>query len=166
MAEAKEELDLGRQEASGGRLKLVIIIVVTMLVTMGAAGGAWYLLAGGEPAAEAPPAAVAKLPHVYRTLEPALIGNIDGPGRVRFVQVEVVMATRDPKVLAAVDEHTPVIRNDLIMLLSGKTYEQLNTAEGKETTRQEMLDAIRSVLEDRTGNPGIESIYFTSFVMQ
>jgi flagellar FliL protein len=68
--------------------------------------------------------------------------------------------------LAAVDEHTPVIRNDLIMLLSGKTYEQLNTAEGKETTRQEMLDAIQSVLEDRTGDPGIESIYFTSFVMQ
>jgi flagellar protein FliL len=166
MAEAKEELDLGRQEASGGRLKLVIIIVATVLVAMVAAGGAWYLFAGGEPVAEAKPAAVAKLPLVYRPLEPALIGNIDGPGRVRFVQVGVVMATRDPKVLAAVDEHTPVIRNDLIMLLSGKTYEQLNTAEGKETTRQEMLDAIRSVLEDRTGDPGIESIYFTSFVMQ
>lgn len=166
MAATKEDLDLGRQEASGGRMKLVIIIMVTVLVTMAAAGGAWYLLAGGEPAAEAQPAAVAKLPHVYRALEPALIGNIDGPGRVRFVQVEVVMATRDPKVLAAVDAHTPVIRNDLIMLLSGKTYEQLNTAEGKETTRQEMLETIRSVLEDRTGNPGIESIYFTSFVMQ
>jgi flagellar FliL protein len=166
MAEANEELDLGLQGASGGRLKLVIIIVVTVLVAMGAAGGAWYLLAGGEPAAEAKPAAVAKLPHVYRALEPALIGNIDGPGRVRFVQVGLVMAARDPKVLAAVDEHTPVIRNDLIMLLSGKTYEQLNTAEGKETTRQEMLETIRSVLEDRTGSPGIESIYFTSFVMQ
>ena len=166
MAEAREELDLGGQEASGGMLKLVIITVVTVLVMLGATGGAWYLLAGGEPAAEAKPAAVAKLPHVYRALEPALVGNIDGPGRVRFVQVEVVMATRDKKVLSAVDEHTPVIRNDLIMLLSGKTYEQLNTAEGKETTRQEMLDAIRSVLEERTGNPGIESIYFTSFVMQ
>jgi flagellar protein FliL len=166
MAEAKEDLDLSPQGASGGTLKLVIITVVTVLVTMGAAGGAWYLLAGGERVAEAKPGAVAKLPHVYRALEPALIGNIDGPGRVRYVQVEVVMATRDPKVLAAVGEHTPVIRNDLIMLLSGKTYEQLNTAEGKETTRQEMLDAIRSVLEDRTGNPGIESIYFTSFVMQ
>nr|WP_296752628.1 flagellar basal body-associated FliL family protein [Thioalkalivibrio sp.] len=166
MAEAKQDLDLGRQETSGGTLKLVVIIMVTVLVMMGAAGGAWYLLAGGEPAAEDKPAAVAKLPHIYRALEPALLGNIDGPGRVRFVQVEVVMATRDPKVLVAVDEHTPVIRNDLIMLLSGKTYEQLNTAEGKERTRREMLDAIRSVLEDRTGNPGIESIYFTSFVMQ
>jgi flagellar protein FliL len=34
----------------------------------------------------------------------------------------------------------PVIRNNLIMLLSDKTYEELNSREGKEAARQEVLD--------------------------
>lgn len=167
MAE-NEDLNLAAAAAKpkGGALKLVIIILVSALVLSGAVGGTLYfLLAGGAPAgSEAREAPLPPL--IYKPLEPELVGNIEGPGRVRFVQVGLVMAARDPTVMQAVDRHIPVIRNDLLMLLSGKTYEQLNSPEGKEKTRQEMLETIRNVLEARAGNAGIESIYFTSFVMQ
>lgn len=167
MAE-NDDLNLAAEAAKpkGSALKRVILILVSVLVLMGAVGATLYfLLAGGTPAAtEAREAPLPPL--IYKPLEPELVGNIDGPGRVRFVQVGLVMAVRDPKVIEAVDRHIPVIRNDLLMLLSGKTYEQLNSAEGKEATRQEMLETIRNVLEERAGNAGIESIYFTSFVMQ
>ncbi|TVP84211.1 MAG: flagellar basal body protein FliL [Thioalkalivibrio sp.] len=166
----KDDLNLADGVAAarpkGGALKLVLIILVAVLLGAGAVGGALYFVLGSDPATTDPAAADTKRPLIYKALEPELLGNIDGPGRVRFVQVGVVMAMRDPKVGEAVDQHTPVIRNDLIMLLSGKTYEQLNSAEGKEATRQEMLETIRDVLDRNTGNPGVESIYFTSFVMQ
>ena len=154
------------EKPKGGALKLVIIIVVAVLVMGGAGAGVLYfVMDNGTPVSDQA-AGEPKRPLIYRALEPELLGNIDGPGRIRFVQVGVVMSLRDPKVIEAVDRHSPVIRNDLIMLLSDKSYEQLNTAEGKETTRLEMLQTIRNVLERNTGDPGVESIYFTSFVMQ
>lgn len=169
MAE-KDDLNLAEgataAKPKGGALKLVLMVLVAVLIGGGAAGGALYFVLGNDPAATDATAADTQRPLIYRALEPELLGNIEGPGRIRFVQVGVVMAMRDPKVREAVDQHSPVIRNDLIMLLSGKTYEDLNSAEGKETTRQEMLQTIREVLERSTGNPGVESIYFTSFVMQ
>jgi flagellar protein FliL len=154
------------EKPKGGALKLVIIIVVAVLVMGGAGAGVLYFVMGSDAPQSDQATAELNRPLIYRALEPELLGNIDGPGRIRFVQVGVVMALRDPKVIEAVDRHSPVIRNDLIMLLSDKTYEQLNTAEGKETTRLEMLETIRNVLERNTGDPGVESIYFTSFVMQ
>lgn len=154
------------EKPKGGALKLVIIIVVAVLVMGGAGAGVLYFVMDSDTPVSEQAAGKSNTPLIYRPLEPELLGNIDGPGRIRFVQVGVVMAIRDPKAIEAVDRHSPVIRNDLIMLLSDKTYEQLNTAEGKETTRLEMLETIRNVLERNTGDPGVESIYFTSFVMQ
>jgi len=66
----------------------------------------------------------------------------------------------------AVEEHMPVIRNSLVMLFSGQKYEDVATREGKERLRQQTLAEIRKVLEERTGKPGIEDVYFTAFVMQ
>jgi len=169
MAE-KDDLNLaeGAEAAKpkGGALKRVILIVVAALLTGGVAGGVLYFVLGSDGAGVDEAAAETKRPMIYRALEPELLGNIDGPGRIRFVQVGVVLAVRDPKVIEAVDRFNPVIRNDLILLLSDKTYEQLNSAEGKEATRQQMLETIRNVLERNTGDPGVESLYFTSFVMQ
>ena len=169
MAE-KDNLDLaeaaGTAKSKGSPLKLVILILVTALLTGGVVAGVLYFVLGGDGSEVNQVAVETRKPLTYVTLEPELLGNIDGPGRIRFVQVGVVLALRDPKVMEAVDRYNPVIRNDLIMLLSDKTYEELNSAQGKEATRQQMLETIRSVLERNTGVPGVESLYFTSFVMQ
>jgi flagellar FliL protein len=159
-------LDVGTEPAKGSKMKLILIVVLALVLGGGIAGGVLFFLMGGEPeeAVEAGPAVPA--PPIYKSLEPPLVVNFQGPGRIRYVQVGVVMSARDPMVMDAVDQHMPVIRNNLIMLLSGKTYEELNTREGKEQAREEVLDTIRSVLEERTGDAGIESVYFTSFVMQ
>lgn len=159
-------LDVETPPAKGGKMKLILIVVLALVLGGGIAGGVLFFLMGGEPreAVEAGPAVLP--PPIYKSLEPALVVNFQGPGRIRYVQVGVVMSARDPRVMDAVDAHMPVIRNNLIMLLSGKTYEELNTREGKEQAREEVLDTIRRVLEERTGEAGIESVYFTSFVMQ
>jgi flagellar protein FliL len=162
----EEELDLETEPAKpkGGMRRKLLVILTLLLVLAGAVAAALYLLLDSEPAAHAEAAKAPPL--IYQELQPELLGNIEGAGRVRFVQVGLVLATRDRSVLEVVNQHMPVIRNDLLMLLSSKTYDVLITTEGKEATRQEMLEAIRAVVRAHTGEPGIESIYFTAFVMQ
>ncbi len=172
MAEIEEldlDLDLepeGGKAKGGGWLKITMIALIAVLVLGGGGAALWYFVLAEGGDADAEGAFVAPDPPTYLTLEPALIGNIEGPDRIRYVQVGLDMAFRDEKMLQAARTHMPVIRNNLIMLLSGKTHADLKTPEGKEATRQEMLESIREVLQTRAGAPGVESIYFTSFVMQ
>jgi flagellar FliL protein len=149
-----------------GRLKWFLIPTVVLLLAGGAGAAAFLFLAGDGPESDEEASAPSLAPIIYETLDPPLIGNIEGPGRIRFVQVSVVAASREPQAMEAFRKHAPVIRNNLIMLLSGKQHEDLVTPEGKEIVRQEMLASIQDVLRENFGEPGIESIYFSSFVMQ
>jgi flagellar FliL protein len=74
--------------------------------------------------------------------------------------------TRDPAVTDLVTLHMPVIRNNLMLLFSNQTYDTVSTLEGKEALREEALEVIQQILEEETGDPGVEAVYFTSFVMQ
>jgi flagellar FliL protein len=74
--------------------------------------------------------------------------------------------TRDAKVKEDITKHFPQVRNNLVLLLSAKTYEELNTVEGKAALRKQVLKEVQKVLEAETGKEGIEDVYFTSFVMQ
>ena len=58
------------------------------------------------------------------------------------------------------------IRDGIIMLFSTKTEDDLLLAEGKEKFRAEILKEIRDTLEELTGTPGVEAVYFSNFVMQ
>ena len=60
----------------------------------------------------------------------------------------------------------PAIRNALVMLLSGQSFETLQTPEGKEALREQALVKIQEVLQQEIGKPGIEQVLFVNFVMQ
>jgi flagellar protein FliL len=168
MAE-QDDLDLNvepEQPARGrgrGRLWLVISLVVVLGAVL--AGGAAFLLGESSEEAPAPDSQVVK-PTIYKEIQPALVVNFQGSGRIRYVQVGVVISSTEQRTIDAVERHMPVIRNNLIMLLSDKTYEELNSREGKEQARREVLDSVRQVLHERAGESNVESVYFTSFVMQ
>ena len=107
-----------------------------------------------------------ELPAVYIPIDPAFVVNFASQGRARFLQISVEVMTRDPAVPPLVEQHLPVIRNNLMLLFSSQTYDSVSTLEGKETLREEALAVIQEILEEETGDPGVEAVYFTSFVMQ
>ncbi len=108
----------------------------------------------------------ASLPAVYIPIDPAFVVNFASQGRARFLQITVEVMTRDPKVPEHIEQHLPVIRNNLMLLFSSQTYDSVNTLEGKEALREEALSVIQEILQEETGDPGVEAVYFTSFVMQ
>jgi flagellar FliL protein len=145
------------------RGKLLIGIAVLLLAAGGA--GAWYFLqpAPTDAAVENAPSAA---PPLYFVLDPGLVVNFEGGGRVRYLQLGIELQTRDPRALEALKLHAPVVRNNLILLLSGQSYEQLLTREGKEALRAAALAEVQAVLQERYGSPAVDTLYFTNFVMQ
>jgi flagellar FliL protein len=103
---------------------------------------------------------------IYIPLDPAFVVNFTGQDKARFLQVTIEVMTYDPAVPDLIKLHTPAIRNNLILLLSDQSYENISTLDGKEMLRDEVLEVTQLVLEEETGDPGVEAVYFTSFVMQ
>jgi len=106
------------------------------------------------------------LPAIYLPIDPAFVVNFASQGKARFLQVTVEVMTRDPVMPDQIKLHMPVIRNNLMLLFSSQSYDGVSTLEGKETLREEALEVVQQILEEETDDPGIEAVYFTSFVMQ
>ncbi len=106
------------------------------------------------------------LPAIYLPIDPAFVVNFASQGKARFLQVTVEVMTRDSLMPDQITLHMPVIRNNLMLLFSSQSYDGVSTLEGKETLREEALEVVQQILEEETGDPGIEAVYFTSFVMQ
>lgn len=105
-------------------------------------------------------------PAIYVSLDPAFVVNFAEGSKAKFLQVTVEVMTRNDQMEQHIRTHMPVIRNNLVLLFSSQTYESVSTLEGKEALREEALNVIQKILEEEIGDPGIEAVYFTSFVMQ
>lgn len=184
-----DELELDVEEPKKSKLILIIAIVGVVLLLGG--GAAWFFLAGdgGDSAKESEKVDTSKLPLHYLTLTPEFVVNF-GPGsRVRYLQVDIQVATRDETSLETLATYKPVIRNDILVLLSGLSFEVLSQETGKLDLQKKILNTINKVVvsagnaapaaeakndgnaasatgKDEVVKGPIENIYFTSFIMQ
>ena len=119
--------------------------------------------ADGEDAADQ----VSNKPPIYQTLHPPLVINFkDEVGDAHFMQITMEVMSRDQSVINLVREHTPAIRNALILLYGQSIYEEIVTREGKEKMLSDGLAEIRRVILENTGEEGVEALYFTALVVQ
>jgi len=157
---------------SGSPMKLVVVMIVgAILLVAVSMGGVFFLMKsmgmGGGGAGGGGHVKDDSAPAIYHALEPAFVVNFKERGRSRFLQVEVQVMSRDKQMIDELDKHTPVIRNNLLLLFSGQTAETLHSSEGKEQLRQSALAELNKILEAETGQvEAIEALYFTSFVTQ
>ena len=118
--------------------------------------------APGEEAVEV----VENKPTFYYEFTPELVVNFPGDGAPRYMQLSITAVTADEAALAALELHSPAIRNDLLLLFSGLESAPLASREGKEGMRQQALDTIRGIMQARYGSAAVDDVYFTRFVMQ
>ncbi len=74
--------------------------------------------------------------------------------------------SRDKSALEQLQAHMPHVRNNVLMILSEQKLDTILTSDAKETLRESILKEMQFVLTQASGDPGIEAVYFTSFVMQ
>ncbi len=170
---AENETEQEQEEPKGGGLvkKLAFAGIGVVLVAVGIFVGPMFL-GGDEPPegeeGEEAAAEPASGPPIYQSLHPPLVVNFKSEmGDSHFMQITMEVMSRDQGVINAVREHTPVIRNNLILLYGNAVYETVQTREGKEQMLADGLVEIQRIMEEMTGEgSGVEALYFTAFVVQ
>ncbi len=169
------------------RLLLIIVSVITILLLIAISVGATLYMTGAlsgdsESVAQSEDEQVSenkknkkkkkksskseKKKPIYVEMGDPLIVNFIENNQIRYLQVKMEVMTRDETMPEKIKEHMPLIRNNLLMMLSGLDYETISTFAGKQKIRDEALAEIQSIMKEQTGEKGAEELYFTSFVMQ
>ena len=102
----------------------------------------------------------------YVQLEPAFVVNYGGEGRLKYLKTDITLVTNGGLAEDVVKQHLPLLRNQLMMLLSRQTDESVTTNEGKERLRKEALEEVRQTLEKEVQHPVVEDLLFTTFIYQ
>jgi flagellar FliL protein len=140
-----------------------LLLIAAAIVAVVLAGGGYLLFAHRHHGPAKPElSATAE----YYALDPSIVVNFNDDRAIRFLQVGVSLMSHDPKAIDAAKAAEPAIRNALLLLFSSQTYDTLSSAKGKLKLQQEALKEVQDVVQKSLGRPGIEAVYFTSFVMQ
>jgi len=211
MVEEKElDLDTTKQAPDKKKNgKLILLVVLIMLVLSGSIVGALYYFNNqateseeetdqaetAKPAKDSTPPPPQNKPALYVAIQPALVANFEVQTAASYLQIDMSLMARDQHVLDVAKEHMPVIRNNVLMIMSAQKYEVVTTRAGKEQLRQSILEAVQQVVATGMHGAGdkhkendkekpktkdkaqakskepepvanIESVYFTSFIIQ
>ena len=85
----------------------------------------------------------------------------------KFLQLGVGISTQyDETVVANVELHQLALRSEILGTVSDFTEEDISGKEGRDRLAAKMVEAINAKLEVLEGFGGIDSVHFTSFVLQ
>ena len=168
---------LPAEAAPKGKSKLLLILVVVFALLAGGGGGAaWFFhqkaaAAAAEAAAsdegkdgkEGKPAKKAESgkPPVFDPLENFVVNLAGGD---HFMQLGIVLQVKDEETAEKVKSYLPQIRNRILLTLSAKTVEDLQTPEGKKKLIEEVLVDAREPLHGEGEN--VQAVLLGSMLIQ
>ena len=157
---------------------LLVVGLVLLLVAI-AAAAAFFLIrnkqleaysfetdpsAQHKPADQAAPPAGNSSKHVFAALE-MFTANLADRDRDRFAQVAVMIEVDDLKVETALKAVIPIVRSEILLLLTSKSADELLTLPGKQTLAQQILDIARKQISPDFRSQ-VYAVHFSSFVIQ
>jgi len=161
------------QEGTGEgkpKKKLIIIIAIVALIAIAASVGVTLFLLGDNEPEEISEEVIEEVeelpsPAVYSSIKPPFLVTFNVGGRQRYMQVSMTASSRDASSLDALEYHMPLIRSKVISAYSGLDFASIQTEDGKIALREQTVTIINNVLEGE-GSSGIETVFFTNFVLQ
>jgi len=178
---AAEEKEGEALEEGGGKKSKMIMIIGGVVALAIAAGAGLYFTGFFEdeaaPAAEESTASTgdetaeesdeegASAEALYHEMKPPFMVNFS-KGNIKVLKVNLSLMAKNEKAIDAVKLHDPVIRNNILMLLSGEDLEVLKTADGKTQLQASIKEEINKVLEERKESAKVVEVFFTELVMQ
>lgn len=155
---------------------LIIAAAQTVLIILTVAG-TWFMFLSTQPAVPTPMAegeegAEAKVPDkkaepIYISIDPSFVLNLQDKSKMRFLQMQLEVMSRNPDVQDLMDKHSTRIRNDLILTFGTLSMDDIRQTEGKTNLQEKSRITINKVLADAEGvKNAVEAVYFTKFVVQ
>jgi flagellar FliL protein len=177
----KNDAQAPAQKKGSGAIKKSLLILIGVLLLVGGSIGATLFLTGAlhkgaaddktavasaNAATDSTHAPTKTQPALYQPLDPPFIINFEDQGVLRYLQIGLSVMARDKLMIDAVNNNMPQIRNNLILLFANQKLDHLASNDGKEKLRAQALEQVQAVLHREIGEPGIEAVYYTAFVMQ
>ncbi|MCK9362257.1 MAG: flagellar basal body-associated FliL family protein [Syntrophales bacterium] len=162
---AKEEAEDKQEEVpvkKKSSVKLIIIILIALLVVGGGvAGGLYFLGHKGETDKKDTKKPAAPLVGPLWSLDPFIVNLAENQGE-RFLKIVIQLELSDPAIIADMEILKPKIRDNLLDLLTAKTYAELMEPAGKQRLRDEIVLRLNSFLTKGK----VLKVYFTEFIVQ
>lgn len=187
------ELDAKAAKSGGGKGKLIMLLAAVILLTSGSIIAVLYFMGmlgniggAGKSADKTAAAHMAAIkPSYYLSLDPPFTVNFEDQSHASYLQVAMQVMAHNKKVLSVISANMPLVRNNILLILSAQKFEQVSTLTGKEQLQHAVLQAIQKVVDqaeqpteadkkDKKSADGkaaaepdkVAQVYFTSFIMQ
>ena len=170
---AEEELELDVNQPKPNKMTTILLIVLIVLVLIIGGVGGWLYFSkdsgsesdgGGEASSGDGNTEKVLKPLHYLSMVPEFVVNF-GPGsKVRYLQVDLQVATRNESALAVINTYRPVLRNNILVTVNKVVTEAMQGEKNKEDKDKKASDKQQTEVGDVKGP--IENVYFTSFIMQ
>jgi flagellar protein FliL len=132
--------------------KLILLICLMFVPVWAMAGGH-----GGEGEG-----AEASGP-TYVEMTPKFIINLVDPKK--YLMINVQLLVEGPENIAKVKKHMPILRNDMIMMLSNLHASDVQTMEQREALRLKTRQLIIDILTKIQNPDGFRDVYFSEFLV-
>ena len=102
----------------------------------------------------------------YIEMKPSFVLNYGGPGRLKYLKADITLVTSSPLAEETARHHMPLIRNELVSLLSRQTDEAITTPAGQEQIRIEAAQVVQDLMQKEVGHPVIDDLLLLNFIYQ
>ena len=102
----------------------------------------------------------------YVPLKPGFVTNYGGPGRLKYVRVDMTLMVDGVSSQNVVQQQLPLVRNAIVMNLARQSENNVVTPNGQERIRQQLLQTLNEALTLEVGQPLIVEVLFTNFIYQ
>ncbi|MDR1204485.1 MAG: flagellar basal body-associated FliL family protein [Peptococcaceae bacterium] len=140
-----------------------VIIVIALVVVLAAAGGAFFMFSSQTPAVgqQQQPVPLNQAPTlgpVYDSEEYTI--NLADSTK-KFIRLKLAVELTNEGALAELQTKLPMFEDTLISTASSKTSDILNTLEGKEDLKNNLISAINYFLDQGQ----VKNIYWKEFLL-
>lgn len=167
MAEEKEEAKEEAKEKKGSPLMLVVIgLLVLVLALVGILALQLLGSSGGEE-----PSAVEVVKKDSAAEEDAnsqtypletFVVNLNDTGGKRYLKTNIELEYISEEVGAELEHRLPKLRDLILLQLSSKSLDDIQSVDGKIALRRELIQRVNQILTSGK----IRNLYFTEFVIQ
>jgi flagellar FliL protein len=146
--------------------KLIIFAVIGIVLAGGGFFG-WNMFMAGDPEEVQEAQTSRKIEEsnvaILCPLESFIVNLLDKAGLgKRYLKVTMELEVNSEQDKGLVEKSTAKLRDTILLLLSGLSFSDINTIEGKVELKKWLLTRINQILGEGT----VEKIYFSEFVVQ
>ncbi len=157
--------------ASGKKRSMILIGLLIVLLSIACSVAAFFYLdsrssgqsGDAEIAAEEPPAEP-PVP-IFVTVSPFTV-NLQSDYSDRLLYVGLSLRVNDQQTGDFLNQHMPEVRSRLLMLMSGKSAEELISPEGKIELKREILALFDEPITTPQPTLSIDDVLFSDFIVQ